>query len=510
MALASPLLCLLFSLYEIWERHPAYHFFPLPLAALIWLAVRASRQMDSWRAPSPVCKVLTWLHLILAAASFSLVSPFLAGVAFLCAATAFAVLIRNAPDDEPPGWSIPVLALLLIPPPMRLDESMNQFLAGLATRLSEGWLDAMQVMHVIEGTIIVTPDKRFFVNDACSGTNSMLVAVCVALMLCSFKNRHWRHAILVALTAGLVSVTTNVLRICVVIGSVHFHGFELDQGMAHEVLGGLIFALDLLLVWSADCGWHFILNHKFGTVETSAEEPLQLPRSSGPGWVGRISMTLAIIGFVSLVGPAVISYSRTIEVATATGSLQEVSMPREMAGWIRDGDKPLEDAIVGDLGVRNQVWQYRKGPLEAYVAVNFPFKGFHDTRLCYSGQGWQFQSQIDSPLPGDTKNTVRFLDMEQPTELMHAHLWLSVFDEHGSAVNFTSENPLERMSERLLSRWTDPAPVSTTYVLQVLAVEPGTEAQQQRAFSDLLADARKHLATALSGQKLEQGRTGND
>lgn len=505
MALASPLLCLLFSLYELWERHPAYHFFPLPLAALIWLAVRTGRRADSWRAPSTVSKALIWLHLLLAAAAFVLVSPFLAGVSFLCAATAFVLLCQNAPDDETPGWSIPVLALFLIPPPMGLDERMHQFLAGLATRLSEGWLDAMQVMHVIEGMIVVTPGKRFFVDDACSGANSMLVAVCVALMLCSFKNRHWRHAIMVALTAGLVSIATNVLRICLVIGSVHFHGVELDQGWAHEALGAFIFALDLLLVWSADHGWHFILNQRTGTAETTTDEPLQWSHSIGLGWEGRISLTLAIIGFVSLVGPAAISYSRTVVEKSATGSLQEVPMPREMSGWIRDGDKPLEDAIVGELGVRNQVWLYRKGSLEAYVAVNFPFMGFHDTRLCYSGQGWQFENQVDSRLPGETKNTVRFLDMQQPTEMMHAHLWLSVFDERGAAVNFVSENPLERISERLLSRWTDPPPVSTTYVLQVLAVEPGTEAQNQHAFSDLLAEARRHLASALTGQKLEQG-----
>lgn len=453
-------------------------------------------------------KALAWLHLMLAAASFILVSPFLAGVSFFCAAVVFVLLCENAADDETPGWSIPVLALFLIPPPMGLDESMHQILAGLATRLSEGWLDAMQVMHVIEGAIVVTPDKRFFVNDACSGANSMLVAVCVALMLCSFKNRHWIQAIMVALTAGLVSVATNVLRICLVIGSAHFEiGLELDQGLAHEVLGAFIFALDLLLVWSADHGWQFILNHRAGTVETADDEPLQWSRSIGLRWEGRVSLTLAIIGIVSLVGPAAISHSRIIEETSAVASLQAVSMPREMAGWIREGDKPLEDAVVGDLGVRNQVWLYRKGPLEAYVAVNFPFMGFHDTRLCYSGQGWQFKSQIDSALPGDTQNTVRFLDMEQPSEMMRAHLWLSVFDEHGTAVKFVSENPLERISERLLSRWTDPAPASTTYVLQVLAVEPGAEAQNQRAFGDLLAGARSHLANALNGRKLEQGRT---
>ena len=70
------------------------------------------------------------------------------------------------------------------------------------------------------------------------------------------------------------------------------------------------------------------------------------------------------------------------------------------------------------------------------MAVNYPFTGFHDTRLCYVGQGWQFQKQTDIAPPGENGSTVRHLEMQQPADLLQAHLWLSVFDEQGAAQKF--------------------------------------------------------------------------
>ncbi len=504
MTLASPVVCLLFSLHEIWVRHPALHFFPLALAAWGWLAMRDGvfQQIFTPRHPS----AFKWLgigHLALALVSFILVSPFLAGLAFFLASIALATARRVPARNEAPTWSLPALSLFLIPPPMMLDQDLHQILAGLAARLSQGWLDAMQVLHVVQGTIVATPEKRFFVDDACSGTNSMLVAICVALILCSLNRRSWAHATVLLVTAGLISVTSNVLRICLVIGGLHYWGVELDQGWSHDAVGLIFFLLDLALVWSADHGWHFILN---GSLETARPEPwraIPAPVVANHSF-SRLSMIVALIGTVAFVGPEILARCQPAFVdAVREGQqadLAEFHMPGELSGWTREGEKPVEDSIIGKLGVRNQVWRYRKGSLEAFVAVNFPFLGFHDTRLCYTGQGWQFQKQVDGTLPGDTENTVRFLEMNQPTEMTRAHLWLSVLDGRGIAQKFASGQPLDRFAERLLSRWGRPGPVSTTYVLQVLTIEPEAEGRVQNAFTELLAGARNCLAEAISNR----------
>ncbi|OYW77286.1 MAG: hypothetical protein B7Z37_04775 [Verrucomicrobia bacterium 12-59-8] len=503
------MVCLFFALQEIWVRHPAYHFFPLPLVAWFWLAKRDGLfRAVAFPQHSAAFSWLSACHLLLALMAFVLISPFLAGLAFVLSSAALAAAKGKPADHEAPTWSLPALALFFVPPPMMLDQQVHQVLAGLAARLSQGWLDTMQVLHVVQGTIVATPEKRFFVDDACSGTNTMLVAICVAVIISSFNKRSWIHALLLIVSAGLISVASNVLRICVVIGSLHYWRLELDQGMAHEALGVVFFVLDLLLVGSADHGWHFILNSSPGKEGTDMHAGPAAPPLANR-LLGGLSFGVAVIGMTLLLGPELLALSRPAGGPVAANVLTEADefqLPEELAGWVREGDKPVEDSMIGNLGVRNQVWLYRKGGQEAFVAVNFPFLGFHDTRLCYSGQGWQFQKQVDGALPGDTQNTVRFLEMNQPTELASAQLWLSVLDEHGTAQAFESEKPLDRMSERLLSRWSNPGPVSNTYVLQIMSVEPENDSRAHSALTELLAEARNRLSQALVNHRPQAGK----
>jgi exosortase len=506
---ATSFVCLFFALQEIWVRHPACQFFPLPLVTWLWLAARDGMPRAMLCPQNPAA--FRWLalgHLLLALVAFVLISPFLAGLSFVLASAALAVAKGTPGRNEAPVWSLPVLSLFFIPPPLMIDQQLHQMLAGLAARLSQGWLDAMQVLHVVQGTIVATPAKRFFVDDACSGTNSLLAAVCVALIISCLNNRSWYHALALLVTAGLISVASNVLRICLVIGGSHFWGWELDRGLVHEAVGVAFFVLDLLLVGSADYGWHFILN---GSADRAA--PATRAEAAGPVVFPRLlaslSLCVAIIGTTLLVGPEVLALCRPAPVATAVKGKavpEQFQMPGELSGWVREGDKPVENTIIGNLGVRNQVWRYRKGGMEAYVAVNFPFLGFHDTRLCYTGQGWQFQKQVDGALPGDTENTVRFLEMTQPTEMARAHLWLSVLDEHGTAQAFKSEKPLDHLTGRLISRWTRPEPVSTSYVLQIMSVEPEIDSHSQDSLNALLAGARSSLAAAISNQSTQTGK----
>ena len=454
-------------------------------------------------------KWLVTCHLLLAFIAFLLISPFLAGLACFVSSSALAAAKGRPAGNEAPAWSLPALSLFFIPPPMMLDQHVHQVLAGLAARLSQGWLDAMQVLHVVQGTIVATPEKRFFVDDACSGTNTMMVAICVALIISCLNNRSWVHAMVLLVTAGLISVASNVLRICLVIGGLHYWKLELDQGATHEAVGVLFFLLDLVLVWSADHGWHFALNSSQDEAPPATDWAARQAPAAAPRLLGGLSMSVAVIGMTLLLGPEILALTRPASAPVKTKGLtqaEDFHLPGELAGWVCEGDKPVEDSMIGKLGVRSQVWLYRKGRLEAFVAVNFPFLGFHDTRLCYSGQGWQFQKQVDGSLPGETQNTVRFLEMNQPTELARANLWLSVLDEHGTAQAFTSEKPLDRMAERLLSRWSNPGPVPSTYVLQIMSVEPENDTRVQSAVTELLTEARNCLAQALVNHSPHSGK----
>lgn len=461
---------------------------------------------------TPVRTGLVCLYLALALASFLLISPVLAGLSFVVAMGVYSLSLDGEGRRMFPAWSFPALAVFFIPPPLQLDSELYQLLAGLAASLSQGWLDTMGIIHVVDGVIVATPAKRFFVDDACSGTNSLLVALCVAVILATMKKRSVAHLGMLLLATGLVSVATNVLRICVVIGALHFWKVELDNGLPHDLLGFAFFGLDLLLILSADHGVQFSLNRPLAQSEAPAWNGVSMTprgRAASSLWHRRISLLGASAGLVMLLGPMVLSMASASPGADAHGAarLEHFLMPAKLGMWVREGEKPVEDTVIGKLGVRNQVWIYRNNGLEAYVAVNFPFRGIHDTRLCYQGQGWKFQKQEDGNLPGDpTANSVRFLQMDQPTELMRAALWLCVLDEHGVSFPFTNDNLTDRMTGRLTSRWTKGREQSTTYVLQVLAVEPATQDAAKRSYLDLVAGARSGLAEAISNPAATQGK----
>ncbi len=476
--------------------------------AWFWLARRDGvfRAVSSPQHPSAF-KWLIACQLLLALAAFVLVSPFLAGVAFVLSSTALAAAKGRTARHEAPAWSLPVLSLFFIPTPLMLDQHLHQLLAGQAARFSQVWLDAMNVLHVVQGTIVATAEKRFFVDDACSGTNTLLVAVCMAVILSCFNRRSFLHVGALMVSAALISVASNVLRICVVIGGLHYWGLELDQGAAHEAVGLVFFIVDLLLVWSADSGIHFILNSAPGRFSQQREMHGQTP-ASGTGALGGLSLVVAVIGMGLLLGPEILALTRPAAAipTPVISENDEFMMPGTLAGWVREGDQPLKNSVIGKLGVRNQVWLYRKDGKEAFVAVNFPFLGFHDTRLCYTGQGWQFQRQVDGALPGDKQNTVRFLEMNQPTEMARANLWLSVLDQKGTPQAFNSEKPVNRIADRLISRWTAPEPVSNTYVLQVMSMDPEADDHSQSALTELLTDARRSLAQTLVNHSTHAGK----
>jgi len=499
LAWASPAACLAFALQELWLRHPAYGFVPLPLLALGYLMFKDRSGLPGGGRRPVLARLLIFAHFALAIAGFILVSPFFAGLAFMASMMAYAASHERRCDDDAPRWVFPALSLFFVPPPLMADHDLHQLLAGLAARLSQGWLDMMHLMNVIEGTIVVTPQRRFFVDDACSGTNSLLTISCIALVMCALRRRTGLHALVLLAVSAMMSVATNVLRICVVIGGAHFYGLELESGMPHQMLGVAFFMLDLMLVWSADHGAGFLLHRASIPQHVTTRADTDLARSAGLLPAG-VSVSVALMGGVLLAGPSLLIHRHSSDAKTTLdASVQQFEMPSQLGSWSRAGDQTGESTLIGKLGVRNQVWLYRRGLLEAHVAVNYPFTGFHDTRLCYIGQGWQFQKQTDITPPGENGSTVRHLEMQQPADLLQAHLWLSVFDESGKPQKFPSEDFVKRVSDRLVGRWLQPEQEpGTTVVLQVLCVEPGDAPEARQACAELLSTARQSLSLRLS------------
>jgi exosortase len=500
MILSSPTVCLVFCVADLLRMHPAYQFVLLPLVACVLLLRADWAAVSRLSLHSPWVKGLYVLHLLLALTALGLNSPFLAGVSLLTSAMALAVAMGGLAGVQTAPWVFPALMLFLIPPPLSLDVALHQKLSGLASFLSEDLLDQMKIDHLIEGAVVVTADQSFFVDDACSGTNSLLITLCMAVIVCGFNRRRLLHTLMVFGSAGLMAVAANVLRIFVVIVGTVKYGLELEKGWPHEVLGIAFFVLDLVLVWSADSGWQFVLNFSERRASPSLIVTV-VPGKQRPAWLVRMSSLVAASGLLLWLGPAVLAATRA-EHHTGGGlsMLDTFECPPQLAGWERVGVGTQEDSVVGDLGVRNQVWLYRKGTAQVHLAVNFPFRGFHDTRLCYLGRGWRLDQEEDVPLAGGQERSVRHLGMTQLTEVSHGDVWLCVLREDGSLMKYDEKKPLNGVWERAISRWSavDPDEMATTAVLQVMAVEQELGNDGQQAVNELIAAGVQHLAGRLS------------
>jgi exosortase len=512
VTLAScPFACLVVAVLELIERHPAYHFFPLPLAVMLWLAFQNRRLADSPPAPRLLLgrsPLLYLAHLAVAAAAFLLGSPFLCGLAFWLAVLWFVRAFDFGGSSREAGLRfLPVLALFVIPPPMALDFKLQDALAHITAQLSHPWLDLLGVFHAREGVIFVTPSKRFFVDDACSGSNSFLTMSCMAVSASALFGCTGFHALLSTVTSMLGSVAVNMSRIVLVVYAQGW-GWELEKGRSHDLLGIAMFLGGMAVVLSSHFAWAFVLHRSALRDTASGPAPALVPPRLGP--VGALSLALCVVA-APVVAAAVTLRARPLYLSVWRGqkaAMEEIPdlnlpSPPVIGAWQRESEKPTQDEVVGAIGVRNLVWRYRWAERMGYIGTNYPFTGFHDTRVCYRNSGWEIRGSQDLQTLESSSPNLRLLEMHHTGSLRQATLGLMLLSLDGRVLPFPEDDDStaagQRLSRRFLGSVQDSAnaPKETTIVLQfLLPVSAGgsdDSAQITEVLNSLASDIAGHL-----------------
>ena len=85
-----------------------------------------------------------------------------------------------ASSDRSAGWpvlraTVPALVflLLIVPPPFNLDGKLVTNLQSVTSRAGSRVLDYIPVLHYLDGNTFEIGEKRYFVDTACSGINSL-------------------------------------------------------------------------------------------------------------------------------------------------------------------------------------------------------------------------------------------------------------------------------------------------------------------------------------------------
>ncbi len=230
-----------------------YQFFPFAFAAFAWLfhqrAVRGSFRWDIVNTGL----VLADIALLAAGNLLPGLAPsplaIYVGAVLLC----FVVCRSFADNDFDCSLGYLILLLLItVRLPLGYDAEVIAWLQTATTRVGSRLLNFFGFLHLREGNIIEFPDKRFLVEEACSGVQSLFTVLFLAtLVICGYR-RKWLHASLVLASAFAFAGLMNVLRICTISVAWSEYQFDLSTGWQHDAIGYAALAAAAFLVFSAD------------------------------------------------------------------------------------------------------------------------------------------------------------------------------------------------------------------------------------------------------------------
>lgn len=240
-----------------WQREH-YQFFPFAFAAFAWL-------LNSRRFPG----AFRWGHfntllvvgdLVCLTAGVIFNSPLL--VCFGLLLTLFAIC-RSLYDMQVEG-SLAYLILLpaiTLRPPQNYDMELIHWLQRATTRVASELLNFFGVLHLRTGNVLEFPGKRFLVEEACSGVQSLFTLLFLATFIVCIHRRKLLHSVAVLSCAVCLAGVLNVMRVCTVAVAWDRFGVDLSAGLPHEAVGYCALIIAALLVLSADAMAEFLTDY---------------------------------------------------------------------------------------------------------------------------------------------------------------------------------------------------------------------------------------------------------
>ncbi len=227
----------LFSAYVLWERRRE-------------LAAVPSR-------PAPVGLVVLFASLAVLFLGSIGAELFLSRISLLGVIAGLVLFLHGAPMLRKAAFPLLVL-LLMIPIPGVIYYQIVFPLQLLASRLAAGLIDTCSVMPVMrEGNILILPNTRLEVAEACSGIRSLMSLLAVGVIYGYLaENKRWVRVLLCVLIVP-IAVVSNVGRVIFTAIGVEFVGLSILEGTSHMLSGLVLFliAIAMLLGCHAVCRW---------------------------------------------------------------------------------------------------------------------------------------------------------------------------------------------------------------------------------------------------------------
>jgi exosortase len=454
VVLALAYLPLTAGLWEEGWSGPYYKFVPVALLCAGILMTRAWRQ-SGWAQPEAhsrdaVLLGMAWAILLVAVLAWS---PALGAVS--------ALLLVIALLDARGGWPLlrhyaPALALLCLalPLPHSVVSRLSLAFQGLVTRGAATVLDRLAVPNLRSGIILELADRQWLVDEAASGADGVLLVLAITLFY-AFSARRSALSIVLLLAAALFwAVAVAVARVAGVAYLGAQRGEDLLRNWPTAALGLVAVAATLALVFSADRLWWVL-----GAVSRRCRfwNQAQIPRQTVaiPNTADCASLPLrmwvswqftAAFGLLAMIQLPLI-YAAGASRADARRKLDTLSadtLPAAWENWQRLGFEARRRPAGHPLGSRSRIWRYRRGSLQATLAVDDPAPSPGVLTPYFQGLGWTVtestgsaegvggnfrEYRLDKPLGRSAQMFVgRFDAREQPLDVASS----GRFDQAGS------------------------------------------------------------------------------
>jgi exosortase len=402
--LLAPLPMLYFYYLSLWQIEQ-YRYFPvlfLAIGLLFWERWdRHLREPQGWL--SVTLLVIGVLGVVCA---IGLWSPWVANLGWLTICLAFLLSQRSTGGSLASLGTIWPPMLLLVRLPLNFDQRLTSSLQDLTSRVSSYVLDRAEVTHTRTGNIFDMAGGRLFVEDACSGVQSLFSLLFIAFFLVSWMRRSMVLLPVYALAGVFWAAVMNVVRVVVIALAQEWYATDLAHGWKHEVLGyfclavagGMLFSTDRFLrVWfyplPADATSTFnplaaVWNWLFDAVPNriAAAKPVATRLSFWPP----LTLAMSVILLVAQLGLRPSSVTAAPEVGKNV--LWEPSAELfgvKVGGANVVGFESIRGGSNIELGFNSDIWNLNLEGVQARVAVSQPYNEFHDLCVCYEANGWK-------------------------------------------------------------------------------------------------------------------------
>lgn len=148
------------------------------------------------------------------------------------------------------AWPSVLFLLFMVPLPRVIGQQLGGALQRIATIGSTLFLQLSGVPAVAEGNIIFLSSHELGVAEACSGIRMLMCFFALTTAMCFLSDRPIWERCVVFLSAPIIAIASNILRIFCTGIAFEFGDEKLAEMVFHDLAGWLMMPVGLVLLWA--------------------------------------------------------------------------------------------------------------------------------------------------------------------------------------------------------------------------------------------------------------------